>query len=76
MCQKDAGKIANSADSEQIAPFRAVCSGSTLFAQALTLSHLSAHMENRLLHENLKTIPKFLSVKKTFQNCNPPDFKF
>ena len=27
------------------------------------LSHLSAHMVNHLLRENLKTIPKFLSGK-------------
>ena len=38
------------------------------------LSHLSAHMVNRLLHKNWKSIPKCLSGKKTFQNCNPPDF--
>ena len=41
-----------------------------------TLSHLSAHVVNRLLRENRKTIPKFLSGKKTFQKYNPPDFKF
>ena len=42
----------------------------------LNLSHLSAHVVNRLLHQNRKPIPIFLSVKKTFQDCNPPDFKF
>ena len=40
------------------------------------LSHLSAQVVNRLLRENRKSIPKFLSSKKTFQICNPPDFKF
>ena len=33
-----------------------------------TLSHLSAHMVNRLLRENRKTIPKFLSGKNIFKN--------
>ena len=37
--------------------------------QVWTLSHLSAHVVNRLLPENRKTIP---NLKK----CNPPDFKF
>ena len=27
------------------------------------------------LRENRKSIPKFLKGKKTFQKCNPPDFK-
>ena len=40
------------------------------------LSHLSVHAVNRLLRENRKTIPKFLSGKKTDKKCNPPDFKF
>ena len=38
----------------------------------LTLSCLSAHLVNRLLRENRKSIPKFF---KTFQKCNPPNFK-
>ena len=33
-----------------------------------TLSHLSAHVVNRLLCENWKTIPKYLSGKKLFKN--------
>ena len=33
-----------------------------------TLSHLSAHVVNRLLHENRKSIPKFLSGKNTSKN--------
>ena len=41
-----------------------------------SLSHLSVHMVNRLLRENWKTIPNFLSGKKTFKKCNPPDLKF
>ena len=40
------------------------------------LSHLSVHVVNRLLRENQKSIPNFLSGKKPFQNCNPQDFKF
>ena len=42
----------------------------------LTLSHLSAHVVNRLLRENWKSIPTFLNGKKYFKKCNPPDFKF
>ena len=38
------------------------------------MSHLSAHVVNRRLRENRKTILKFLSGKNTFQKCNPPDF--
>ena len=30
------------------------------------VSHLSVHMVNRLLRENWKSIPKFLSGKKNF----------
>ena len=41
-----------------------------------TLSHLSVHMVNRLLRENRKTIPKFLSGEKLFKKCHPSDFKF
>ena len=37
---------------------------------------LSAHVVNRLLRENRKTIPKILSGKKLFKNVTPPDFKF
>ena len=33
-----------------------------------TVSHLSANVVNRLLHENRKTISKFLSGKKLFKN--------
>ena len=46
--------------------------------QSLTLFHLSGHVANRLLREQRKTIPKFLSgkKKKTFKKCNPPDFEF
>ena len=33
-----------------------------------TLSHVSAHMVNRLLRKNRKTIPKFLIGKKLFKN--------
>ena len=33
-------------------------------------------MVNRLLHENRKTIPKFLSGKKLLKEYNAPDFKF
>ena len=33
----------------------------------LNLSHLSVHVVNRLLHENRKSIPKFLSGKKLFK---------
>ena len=40
------------------------------------LSHLSAHVINRLLHENRKSIPKIFNGKKTSKKCNPPDFKF
>ena len=29
-----------------------------------------------LFPENRKPIPEFLSGKKNFQKCNPPDFKF
>ena len=32
------------------------------------LSHLSPHMVNRLLHENQKSTPKFLSGKKLLKN--------
>ena len=35
-----------------------------------------AHVVNRLLRENRKTILKFLSGKKAFQKRNPPDLKF
>ena len=38
-------------------------------------SHLCAHVVNRLLRENRKSIPKFLSRKKTLKKCNRPDFK-
>ena len=34
----------------------------------LTLSHLSAHLVNRLLHANRKTIQIFLSGKNLFKN--------
>ena len=44
-----------------------LCQVQMLFA-AIILSHLSAHMVNRLLRENRKTIPKFLSGKKLFKN--------
>ena len=37
--------------------------------------HLSVHVVNRLLHKTRKSIPKFVSGKKTFQ-CNRLDFKF
>ena len=40
--------------------------GST--ALVLTLSHLSAHVVNRLLRENRKTILKILNGKKLFKN--------
>ena len=43
---------------------------------ALTLSHLSAHVVNRLLRENRKSIPQQKLMVKTFKNCNPNDFKF
>ena len=33
-------------------------------------------MVNRLLPENRKYIPNVFNGKKTFQKCNPPDFKF
>ena len=33
-----------------------------------SLSHLSVHVVNRLLRENRKSIPKFLSGKKLFKN--------
>ena len=39
-------------------------------------SHLSVHVVNRLLRENQKSIPNFLSGKKAFKKCNPQDFKF
>ena len=32
-------------------------------------------MVNRLLRENRKSIPMFLTVKKLKKKCNPPDFK-
>ena len=40
------------------------------------LSHLNAHVVNRLLRENRKTIPKFLSGKTllTFKKCNCSKF--
>ena len=34
--------------------------------KTLTLSHLSAHVVNRPLRENRKSIPKFFNSKKTF----------
>ena len=37
-------------------------------APVLTLSHLNAHMVNRILRENRKTIPKCLSGIKLFKN--------
>ena len=36
------------------------------YGELNSLSHLSAHVVNRLLRENLKTIPKFLSGKRLF----------
>ena len=33
------------------------------------MSHLSVHVVNRLLRENRKSIPKFLSGKKLFKKC-------
>ena len=33
-------------------------------------------MVNRLLRENRKTIPKFLSGEKLLKKCHPSDFKF
>ena len=39
------------------------------------LSHLSAHVANRLFRENLKSIPNILNGKN-FKKCNSPDFKF
>ena len=41
-----------------------------------TLSHLGAHLVNRLQHENRKSIPKFLSGKKLKKKIlDPPDLK-
>ena len=40
------------------------------------LSHLSAHVVNRLLCENRKYISNFFNGKKLFKKCNPPDFRF
>ena len=37
---------------------------------------LSAHVVNRLLRENRKSIPNVFNGKKTFKKCNSPDFKF
>ena len=36
--------------------------------QQKTLSYLSAHMVNRLLRENRKSIPNFFNDKKLFKN--------
>ena len=38
-------------------------------------SRVGAHLMFLLFPENRKSIPKFLVVK-TFQKCNPQDFKF
>ena len=40
------------------------------------MSHLSAHVVNRLLPEHRKSVPKFLNGKKLLKKGNPPDFKF
>ena len=42
----------------------------------LNLPHLSAHVVNRLLRENWKPIPKFLSGKKLFKNVTLQILKF
>ena len=44
----------------------------------ITIDHLkcNAHSIFLLFLQNRKSIPKFLSGKKTFQKCNTPDFKF
>ena len=39
MCPKDAGRMANSVDPDQTAPFGAVWSGSALFAQTYLLQY-------------------------------------
>ena len=36
--------------------------------QDKTLSHLSVHMVNHLLHENWKSIPNFFNGKKLFKD--------
>ena len=41
-----------------------------------TLSHLSAQCGKSYIVWKRKTILKFLTGKKTFKKCNPPDFKF
>ena len=41
-----------------------------------TLSHLSAHVINRLLRENQKSIQNVFNGKKLFKNVTHPDFKF
>ena len=46
------------------------------FANKLKLlSYLSAHLVNRLLRENRKSIQIVLSGKKTSKKCSPPDFE-
>ena len=39
-----------------------------IFTKTHVVSRLSAHVVNRLLRENRKTIPKFLSGKKLLKN--------
>ena len=39
-------------------------------------SLICAHVVNGLLREKRKSIPNCFNGKKTFQKCNPPDFKF
>ena len=45
-----------------------LCSAQYTISLLLTLAHLSAHVVNRLLRENWKSIPIFFNGKKIFKN--------